>query len=320
MKPYYIESNGVLSKKDESLTLKNREGEFEIPLNDVEAIVVSGNVTITKPAIQLLSKSAVPTFILSSSGRYVSSILPENYLISGKVRIAQFVRYLDIKSRMQLAKAFVIGAARNYNIVLRRHGIPRRINISYEEIGQANTIPALMGIEGNIVDSYFDALDQILPEQFKIGNRTRRPPLSHGNALISFVNALIYSTVASEIFCTHLDPTVSFLHDPSSARTSLALDVSEIFKPIFGHSVAISMIRRREIKADSHFVTANGVFLNEAGRRMVLKRFSEELQKTVYSKGLARYVSNKHLIRLELYKIERFIMDGASYKPYVPRR
>ncbi len=53
---------------------------------------------------------------------------------------------------------------------------------------------------------------------------------------------------------------------------------------------------------------------------MVLSRFSEEMEKTVYSKSLARYVSNKHIIRLELYKLERYILEGEPYKPYVARR
>ncbi|GGM75413.1 CRISPR-associated protein Cas1 [Thermogymnomonas acidicola] len=281
--------------------------------------MITGNATLTKPAIQLLSRAGIPVFLMTSSGRYISSILPENYLISGKVRIMQFSRFLDPGSRMHLARAFVIGAARNYNVNLRRHGAPR-IRVSFRDVLSATDIPGLMGIEGNIADSYFDSLDTVLPEEFRIGTRSRRPPMSFGNALISFVNSLIYSTVSSEIFCTHLDPTVSFLHEPSTSRTSLALDVAEIFKPILGHSVIVSMIRRKELKPDKHFVSNGGVFLNEAGRRMVLSRFSEEMEKTVYSKSLARYVSNKHIIRLELYKLERYILEGEPYKPYVARR
>ncbi len=227
--------------------------------------MITGNATLTKPAIQLLSRAGIPVFLMTSSGRYISSILPENYLISGKVRIMQFSRFLDPGSRMHLARAFVIGAARNYNVNLRRHGGAPRIRVSFRDVLSATDIPGLMGIEGNIADSYFDSLDTVLPEEFRIGTRSRRPPMSFGNALISFVNSLIYSTVSSEIFCTHLDPTVSFLHEPSTSRTSLALDVAEIFKPILGHSVIVSMIRRKELKPDKHFVSNGGVFLNEAG-------------------------------------------------------
>ncbi len=319
MKPYYINSNGILSKKDQSLVLKSKDGESEIPLNDVDSLVIVGNVTLTKPAIQILSISGIPAFLVSKSGRYISSVLPENYLISGKVRLMQFSRFQDPASRMYLARSFVIGAARNYNINLKRHGAPK-IKINFHDILTAKDVPSLMGVEGNIADSYFESLDAVLPDDFKVGKRTRRPPLSYGNALISFVNSLVYSSVASEIFCTHLDPTISFLHEPSSSRTSLALDVSEIFKPIMGHSVILSIVKRKELKAEAHFISKDGVFLNEDGRRIVLKRFSEEMEKTVYSKSLARYVSNKHVIRLELYKLERYILEGDTYKPYVPRR
>jgi CRISP-associated protein Cas1 len=50
--------------------------------------------------------------------------------------------------------------------------------------------------------------------------------------LISFGNSLLYATTLSEIYRTQLNPTVSFLHEPSARRYSLSLDLSEIFKPI----------------------------------------------------------------------------------------
>lgn len=319
MKQYYITSNGILSKKDQSLLFKNQDGETELPLADIESLIITGNVTFTKPIITLLAQSKVPVFILSRGGNYITSILPENYLLSGHVKILQAKSYLDINRRMELARSFVLGAARNYYITLKRHQAPR-IRINKNDIMSARDIQTLMGIEGNIADEYFESLDSILPEIFKIGKRTRRPPLSYGNSLISFVNSIIYATVSSEIFSTHLDPAISFLHEPSTARTSLALDISEIFKPIFGHSSIISLIRRKELDPDKHFIDNSGIFLNEAGKRKVIGAVDDMLQRTVYSKNLGRYITNKHIIRLELYKLERFLLDGEKYKPYVARR
>ncbi len=43
------------------------------------------------------------------------------------------------------------------------------------------------------------------------------------NALISFGNSMIYSTVLSEIYNTQLNPTISYLHEPSERRYSLLL-------------------------------------------------------------------------------------------------
>ena len=45
---------------------------------------------------------------------------------------------------------------------------------------------------------------------------------------MSFGNSIMYTNVLSEIYKTQLDPTISFLHEPSTKRFSLSLDIAEI--------------------------------------------------------------------------------------------
>ena len=62
--------------------------------------------------------------------------------------------------------------------------------------------------------------------------RVKRPPDNMVNALISLFNSMLYGKVVSEIYKTQLNPTISYLHEPFNKRFSLALDISEIFKPL----------------------------------------------------------------------------------------
>lgn len=64
--------------------------------------------------------------------------------------------------------------------------------------------------------------------EFVMSKRVRKPPNNQMNALVSYVNAMVY---ISEIYHIHLNPMISFLHEPNERRYSLALDISEIFKP-----------------------------------------------------------------------------------------
>lgn len=41
----------------------------------------------------------------------------------------------------------------------------------------------------------------------------------------------MYAATLGEIYETQLNPTVSYLHEPSKRRFSLSLDIAEIFKP-----------------------------------------------------------------------------------------
>ncbi len=318
MRPYYIVSGGHLVKKDNSLAFIKENAEEEIPVESVDSVIIYGNTTISTPVIELLSQKGIPVFLHSYYGRYFSSILPENYLQGGQVTVLQAKTYLDPQRRMELARSFVKGAGNNFNKILTKYRAGKII-IPTESIENSGSVTELMGIEGNIAQSYFEAIDTILPEKFRIVRRVRRPPNNFGNALISFLNSLVYSITASEIFSTHLNPEISFLHEPGVRRTSLSLDVSEIFKPLLSHSVAISLIKTRQITQDS-FKTEHGILLTEIAKKKVLEAFDRKLMDTYYVSSLKRNVSNKHLIRLELYKLEKAILGEIEYKPFKPRR
>ena len=101
------------------------------------------------------------------------------------------------------------------------------------DIDKPTAVDELMGLEGNIRMSYYEAFDLILND-FEMGNRSKQPPSNEVNALISFGNIMCYSQCLRAIHQTQLNPTISYLHTPGERRYSLSLDISEIFKPFLG--------------------------------------------------------------------------------------
>lgn len=318
MRPYYILSDGTIQKLNDSIMIKKDDKNYEIPVENIDSILIFGNSTLSVPVLTILAEKGIPVFIFSYYGKYITSILPENYLQSGFVAVKQVENYLNIENRIKFARAFVYGAALNYNMILKKFKL-EAIKIDYEKLKNINSIENLMGWEGNFAENYFERIDTILPEKFKINKRERHPPSNYTNSLLSFTNSLVYSTITSEIFSTHLLPTISYLHEPGYRRNSLSLDVAEIFKPLYSHSVVFSIIRKKRIK-DSDFLEKNGIFLNDVGKRKVLEAYDQKLQDTYYVRNLKRKVSYKHLIRLELYKIEKAIIENKKYVPFKPRR
>jgi CRISPR-associated protein Cas1 len=123
------------------------------------------------------------------------------------------------------------------------------------------------------------------------------------NALISFGNSLLYSTVLSEIYHTQLNPTISYLHEPFERRYSLALDLSEIFKPILVDRLIFYLVNKRMLKEEDFEKDINYCLLNEKGRKIFLKEYDERLKKIIKHRELNRKVSYRRLIRLEAYKL-----------------
>lgn len=187
------------------------------------------------------------------------------------------------------------------------------IRKEYTDVDKASSVTQLMGIEGKVRETYYHSFNTFLRRGFEFNSRTRLPPQDAINCLISFGNSLLYSTVLTEIYHTQLTPTVSYLHEPGERRYSLALDVSEIFKPVIVDRVIFNLVNNRVIN-DKHFnKKLNFCYLNEDGKKTFLSHYKEKLDGTRYHSSLKRNVSYQHMIRLECFKIIKHLVEDKTY-------
>lgn len=122
--------------------------------------------------------------------------------------------------------------------------------------------------------------------------------------------------VLSEIYKTHLDPSISFLHEPSTKRFSLSLDLAEVFKPLMVDSVIFTLINKKQISVRGDFEYIDDmVLLNENGRKKFLSEWTRKLRTTVKHRALKRNTSYQYLIRLEAYKLIKHFINDQRYKP-----
>ena len=177
---------------------------------------------------------------------------------------------------------------------------------------------ALRGIEGKMRERYYQAWRHIVSgEAWAFERRVRRPPDNEVNALISFGNGFLYTVCLSEIYRTQLTPTVSYLHEPGARRFSLALDLSEIFKPLIVDRAIFRLLNTGQLKPAQHFdKSLDGCYLSEAGRKLFLAALEERLGATIKHRRLGRHVSYRHLIRLECYKLVRHLTGIEPYRAF----
>ncbi|MGC8567291.1 MAG: type I-B CRISPR-associated endonuclease Cas1b [Caldisphaera sp.] len=321
-KSIYLNKNCIMKVKHSTLLIvyKNDEGKTEkrvIPINDIYDIYAHGMTSITSGAILLLAKFGLPVHFFNYYGYFRSSLLPKKKLISGSLLIRQAEHYLDKNKRAEIAREILRAAT--YNILRNLYYYNKssdkiaEIESLMQGLNKYNDISELMGIEGNIRDIYYSALDEILPEEFKIVIRTRRPPTNYANALISFGNSLLYASTITEIYNTHLDQTISFLHEPSERRFSLSLDLSEIFKPIIVDRIILGLVNRKMLDSSFFDQRVNGVILNEKGRKLFIEQYESKMSSTAFYKKLKRKVSIRHLIRLECYKLEKHLLGIEKF-------
>ena len=319
VKDYYIFKSGRIRRKDNSVIIETTDGNMPIPINDIDSLYLFGELDINTKAINFLSKQQIVIHFFNYYGWYTGSLYPREYLLSGDILVKQVKAYLDMKERLLIAKEFVKAAIHGFKQNCKRyHEVSTDYIESFETLSQSldkqKDIQALMGVEGNARDIYYSAFPLIIKQEIDFEKRVKHPPDNMINALISFCNSLVYSLVIKEIYRTQLNPTISYLHEPSYRRFSLALDIAEIFKPIFADRIIFNVLNTNQINQQHFDKDLNYCYLKEDGRKIVVKTFDEKINKTIHHKKLKRNVSYQKLVRLELYKLMKHLLGEETYE------
>ena len=322
-KPVYVFSSGRLARRQNTVVLEKEDGKRYVPIEQVSELYLFGEVEVNKRFLEFIAQKGVLIHFFNRFGYYVGTFYPREHLLSGYLTLRQAEHYLDPSKRVSLARRFVAGSLENIVRLLRKlahKGSPVEEETGYlmerlTEVEGAQSVGQLMAIEGKAREIYYGAWGKILGEDWAL-SRSRRPPKDPINALLSFGNSLLYTAVLAQIYQTHLDPRIGFLHEANYRRHSLNLDVAEVFKPVLVDRLIFRLIRRDQIKP-SHFLRqGEGVFLSEHGRRLLVEEWEKSMQTTYFHPRLKRSTSYRTTSRLELYKLEKHLMADEPYVPF----
>lgn len=325
-KSIYIFNDGNLKRKDNTIYFQSGDNKKYLPIENIKEIFIFGEVSVSKKILEYLTQKQIIAHFFNYYEYYIGSFYPREHYNSGYMILNQTKYYMDESKRYKLASSFVKGASNNIRKVLMYYNSRGKNVDSYiekieeltESIQDYEDISKLMAIEGNIREHYYKAFDEIVQnDMFRFDKRTKQPPENPINSMISFGNTLMYTVVLSEIYKTHLDPRIGYLHTTNFRRFSLNLDVAEIFKPIIIDRIIFSLIGKRTITEKDFDKQMGGILLNDSGRKKFITAFEEKLESTIKHKKINRNVSYRRLIRMELYKLEKHLMDEEEYIPYV---
>lgn len=317
---YYIFKSGRLKRKDNTVFLETIDEERKyLPIESIDSLHLFGEIDLNTKLLNYLNSYGIIINFYNYYGYYSGSYYPRKQQVSGYLLVNQVQHYLNKEERLFLAKQFIISGVFHMVRNLRRYENTKEyieiINRELSGIDEVPDIPALMGIEGRIRNVYYSAFNNILKHGFLLNKREKRPPNDPVNVLISFGNSILYSTVLGEIYKTQLDPTVSYLHEPSTRRFSLSLDLSEIFKPLIIDSLIFYTINNKILNLEDFDSKEEICLLSEEGKKKFIKEYEKKLSTTVKHRKLKRSVSYRSFIKLECYKLIKHLIDDELYKP-----
>lgn len=290
----YVQTQGTNLRLDQDslrVHLPDTPGRKTLPLRRIDSIVLYGHINLSTELLTRCAQDGRPVTWMSRAGRFQARL---DGAVHGNVllRHNQHLAHADHDLRMGIARNVVAGKIRNSRWMLLRAArdapsgsreqireITTALAQSLKDTADAITIDTAMGIEGNAARLYFGGLRHIHRPTDGIAafnHRNRRPPADPANALLSFTYGLLRNLVHGAAEQVGLDPYVGFLHGLRPGKPALALDLMEEFRPVLADRFALTLLNRRELRAE-HFENLAGgaVHLTEDGRKVVIASWQE---------------------------------------------
>lgn len=321
----YITSIGELKRKDDSLCFRKNQKNIYLPVENIKEIYCLNEVSLNTKLLDFLSSKNIIIHFFNYYQGYSGTFYPKDKYNNGKLLIRQVNAFND--NREIIAKAIVNGIGKNIYEVLyhyykhEKKEVKETLDWIKKEmpiyLTNADNIKKILSVEGELWQRFYSTFKYILPEDFVMNKRVKRPPDNPINALISFGNTLLYTKTISAIYQTHLDQSISFLHEPTEQRFSLSLDLSEVFKPIIVFRTIFELVNNHKLKIDKHFdKKTNYCLLNDSGRQIFIEAFEARIESKFQHSKLKRKISYKTAIKYDGYKLIKYLYEEKEFKPF----
>lgn len=333
MSTLYLVQQGTTVNKDHGrFIIRAPETEtIEVPIREVERILVFGNVQLTTQVMSVCLEAAISVVFLSQLGDYKGHLWSAEAEVMN-VAMAQFERHQDGAFQLATARAIVLGKLANARQMLLRFNRRRQLTgvaaaceglqTDMDAAESASTIEAIRGYEGVGAARFFGAFGQLITNPgFTLTERNRRPPKDPTNSLLSFGYTLLHNHVLSLILAEGLNPFFGNLHGSERKQTFLAFDLVEEFRSPIVDALVLRLINRKSFSpTDFTWPTEKGgVYLNNTARRVFLQRFEDRLGQSVSHPDIEEKVSYRRVLQLQVQRYKRSLTDGPLYEPYFKR-
>ena len=351
MSDVYILSNvGKLGKRDETLVFSKPDGSTQVlfPFK-LEQLMLIGKISISGDALRMLSKYRIPVSFISTNGYFNARLVYANNK-NVFLRQKQY-RLMDNPEQMlQVAKAIVIGKIKNQLSFMQRikrkttqetAEIENAVNSIKQLLKTADTVLAidsLRGIEGNASRCYFSVFRyNIQPAWAEFPNRSKNPPRSNVNAVLSFLYTLLTTKIQTALEVQGLDTMAGTLHANAYGAAALAFDLVEEFRAPIADTLCCSLFNVGTLKPedfrDCNFHSdstdypyedeqqesnsVKAILLTEEGLKKAVAAFESKMNKPAFSAGTQKQISYNELIfnQITLYK-NMLAGESPQYVPY----
>ncbi len=315
-----------------------RETRLRVPLHHLGAVVCFGDSLITPSLLGRCAEDGRTVVFLSHTGRFrcrVEGPASGNVLL----RRAQHQALDDPIKTASIARAIVAGKIQNCRHSLLRGARDAKLETDDTQLREAadqlsrllralekvEDLNEIRGHEGAAARCYFGVFDRMVREDFRedfrLEQRTRRPPRDRINALLSFLYALLLSDCSAAAQGVGLDPQMGYLHALRPGRPGLALDLMEELRPVLADRLALTLVNRAQLSA-SDFIEREGgaVEMTDDGRKQIIVAYQERKQDEITHQTIEEKMPMGLVPHVQARLLARYLRgDLATYPPFIYR-
>lgn len=305
------------------------------PLHNLESIILFSNMGMSPKLMEKCVEYNISVCFLTPHGRFRARLVGQsrgNVLLRKK----QYSVSEDYDISLSISRNMILGKIYNEKWQIERYlrDYPLRIDTfemknNSEKLSdylkfvrQVDSVESLRGYEGTAQVIYFNSFDHMIlnnKEDFYFHGRNKRPPLDRINCLLSFFYTLLANDTAAALESVGLDAYVGFMHTDRPGRASLALDMMEEFRCPCVDRFVLSVVNRKQVKADDFEINENGsVIIKDDFRKDLLKEWQKRKQETLTHPFLKEKISWGLLPYVQAMLLARYLRgDLDAYPPFM---
>jgi len=264
------------------------------PIGKIQPMGRGGSIKLKKEQVKAQS---------DGRGEYIPWIIISNKIMN-QITLLKRIRKIKLRSNRVLAEKLYEYIAKIVEIY----------NFIYN-YGPSSNKALYISKEAEASKYYWESLSIIIPSETGFDGRRRKRhdnPKDPFNISLNYLYTILASEVWFAIDLSGLDPYIGYLHEDSSRRPSLVMDLMEEFRqPIIDKPLTNFFTTTNDWK---QLLNGEGR-LSEEGRKKLLKLFYEQLKtKTTF---MNRSIPIAAHIHLQPHRLAKYIMKYTNtYQPY----
>lgn len=325
---YITQQGAVLHKSGNQIIVKkDRDVLQEIPIVQLDEVVIFGNGHLTTQTMGYLLDKNIPVSFLSSRGKYKGKLQPA-YAKDTLIRQQQYAVAANPPQCLELAKCFVRGKLTNAVRFSQRQRTQnaevksaiRATRQTLEKLERAKNLESLLGYEGTGAVAHYRAFRQFLSYDWGFTTRQFRPPPDPINAMLSLGYTLLHNHVYAFANVVGFDPYCGYFHQPKHGHAALASDFMEEFRQIIVDGYVLSLVNNNRIRPEDFEQTNKGIRFTKAALDQFLTGYYGRMQQTFQHPTRNEKTTYLRAIELQVRHLARVIKgEDPEYKPFLIR-